>query len=105
RVVVVHQLEEEAEPAVVAGDGLVVEALLAVDVDRALLAVRADEVRHSVRLAGSDPLLAPVEPELEHGAADDHGPGVRIPVAPVEFGHVVEVLAVDTDDEGGNEDE
>ena len=46
RVVVVHQLEEEAEAAVVARDGLVVEALFAIDVDRPLLAVRADEKRH-----------------------------------------------------------
>ena len=46
RVVVVLQLEQEAEAALVACDGLVVEALLAVDVDRALLAVRADEEGH-----------------------------------------------------------
>src|SRR2546423_5836107 len=53
RVVVVHQLEKEAEPAVVAGDGFVEHPFLAVDVDRPLLAVRADEVRHGVRLAGA----------------------------------------------------
>src|SRR5690349_8200423 len=50
RVVVLHQLEQEAEAAVVAGDRLVVEALLAVNVDRPLLAVRADEVRHEARV-------------------------------------------------------
>src|SRR6266536_989204 len=51
RVVIVQQLEQEAEAAVVAGDGLVVQPLLAVDVDRPLFAVRADEVRHGLRLA------------------------------------------------------
>ena len=48
RVVVVHQLEQEAEAAAVARDGLVEQALAAVVVDRAALAVRADEVRHAV---------------------------------------------------------
>src|SRR5207248_8576281 len=47
-VVVVHQLEEEPEPAAVAGDGDVVELLEAVVVDGALLAVGADEERHGV---------------------------------------------------------
>src|SRR6476469_10893737 len=51
RVVVVHELEEEAEAAVMARDGFVEHPFLAVDVDRPLLAVRADEVRHGVRLA------------------------------------------------------
>src|SRR5581483_9469213 len=51
RVVVVHQLEEEPEPAAVAGDRFVVEALEPVGVDGALLAVRADEVRHGASLA------------------------------------------------------
>src|SRR5579872_5967554 len=50
-VVVLLQLEEEAEAAVVAGDRLVVKAFQAVGVDRPLLAVRADEVRHGLRLA------------------------------------------------------
>src|SRR5438105_391136 len=49
RVVVVEELEEEAEAAVMAGDGLVVEPLLAVAVDRSLLAVRADEVGHRIK--------------------------------------------------------
>src|SRR5581483_8454526 len=47
RVVVLLQLEEEPESAVVAGDGLVEQALDAVGVDRPLLAVRANEVRHA----------------------------------------------------------
>src|SRR5207302_1422319 len=46
RVVVVHQLEEEAEAAVMAGHRHVVELLEPVVVDGALLAVRADEERH-----------------------------------------------------------
>ena len=46
RVVVVEQLEEEAEAAVPARRRLVRESLLRVDVERALLAPRADEVRH-----------------------------------------------------------
>src|SRR5262249_32290955 len=45
-VVVVEQLEEEAEAAVAARRGLLRKALLRVDVDRALLAAWADEVRH-----------------------------------------------------------
>jgi hypothetical protein len=35
---------------VVAGDGFVEEPFLAIDVDRPLLAVRADEIGHEVRL-------------------------------------------------------
>ena len=46
RVVVVEQLEEEAETAALTGDGLVQQALAAVVVERAVLAVRADEERH-----------------------------------------------------------
>ena len=46
RVVVLEQLEEEAEPALAALHGLRREALVAVEVDRAALAVRADEERH-----------------------------------------------------------
>ncbi|MBA3348649.1 MAG: hypothetical protein H0T13_08830 [Actinobacteria bacterium] len=45
-VVVVEQLEEEAEAAPLAGDGLLQQALFAVVVERAVLAVRADEERH-----------------------------------------------------------
>src|SRR5439155_9089266 len=48
-VVVVHQLEEEAEAAVAARHGLLREPLSAVDVDRALLAVRTDEVRQPLQ--------------------------------------------------------
>src|SRR5207302_1702095 len=51
RVVVVHQLEQEAEPAALAGDGDVVDLLQPVVVDRALLAVRADEVGHPLKVA------------------------------------------------------
>src|SRR6266540_2428988 len=52
RVVVVHQLEEEPEAAAVAADRLAVEqALEAVGVDGALLAVRADEVGHNLSVA------------------------------------------------------
>ena len=47
RVVVVHQLEEEAEAAAPAGRSLGREALAGVEVDRALLALRADVVRHA----------------------------------------------------------
>ena len=46
RVVVVEQLEEEPEPAVPAGGRLHGEALACVDVERALLALRTDVVRH-----------------------------------------------------------
>src|SRR5437867_195873 len=56
-VVVVHQLEEEAEAAAVAADGRGVgQALAPVVVDRTVLAVRADEVRHGPYLfwAASD---------------------------------------------------
>src|SRR5438093_10485663 len=42
RVVVVHQLEEEAEATALAGDRDVVQLLYPVVVDRALLAIRAD---------------------------------------------------------------
>ena len=51
RVVVVEQLEEEAEAAPLARDRLARETLPAVVVDRAVLAVRADEVRHRVSVA------------------------------------------------------
>src|SRR5439155_23936114 len=51
RVVVVHQLEQEAEPAALAGDGHVVDLLQPVVVDRALLAVWADEVGHYSKVA------------------------------------------------------
>ena len=47
RVVVVQQLEEEAEAAALARDRLAEQALAAVVVDRAVLAVRADEERHA----------------------------------------------------------
>ena len=67
RVVVVEQLEEEAEAAVLAGRRLRREALAPVDVERALLALRADVVRHggqrSARLR-SDPALPAEEREL-----------------------------------------
>src|SRR5207237_10459455 len=53
RVVVVHQLEEEAEAAVVARDRHVVELLAPVVVDRALLAVRAAEEGHESILASA----------------------------------------------------
>ena len=46
RVVVVEQLEEEPEPAVPAGGRLHREAFARIDVERALLALRADVVRH-----------------------------------------------------------
>src|SRR6185503_15224929 len=46
RVVVVEELEEEAEAAVGAAHGLVRQILPAVVVDRPPSAVRADEVRH-----------------------------------------------------------
>jgi len=45
-VVVLEQLEEEAERAAAALDRLRRESVIAVEVDRALLAVRADEERH-----------------------------------------------------------
>src|SRR5215212_5450197 len=46
RVVVVHQLEEEPESAAAALNGLVRKALESVEIDRPVLAVRADEERH-----------------------------------------------------------
>src|SRR5205823_13740101 len=46
--------EEEAEATVMASHGFVEHAFFAVDVDRAFLAVRADEVRHGVRLAARE---------------------------------------------------
>src|SRR4051812_15926290 len=56
RVVVLEQLEEEAEPAAVARDRLLGQALAAVVVDRAVLAVRADEVRHGAIVATGFPV-------------------------------------------------
>src|SRR5207237_2679421 len=53
RVVVVHQLEEEAEAAVVTCDRHVVELPAPAVVDRALLAVRADEEGHESILASA----------------------------------------------------
>ena len=47
RVVVLEQLVEEPERAAPALDGLRRESVVAVEVDRALLAVRADEERHA----------------------------------------------------------
>ena len=52
RVVVVEQLEEEAEAAPLAGDGLAQHTLATVVIERPVLAVRADEERH--RFQGSD---------------------------------------------------
>jgi hypothetical protein len=49
RVVVLEQLEEEAEAAAVARDRLLRQALHPVVVDRPVLAVRADEVGHRAR--------------------------------------------------------
>src|SRR5207342_3342886 len=46
-VVVVHELEQEPEPAALTRGGLVEQTLAAVVVDRPALAVRADEVRHA----------------------------------------------------------
>src|SRR5207245_582141 len=77
RVVVVHQLEEESEATALAGDRDVVELLDAIVVDRALLAVRADEVRHAIKVR-LNPLPAPEEPELSHGREDDQPPGPGI---------------------------
>src|SRR5439155_11786922 len=51
RVVVVHQLEEKAETAAVAGDGLSGQALLAIVVNRTFSAVRTDEEGHGLRVA------------------------------------------------------
>src|SRR6266550_1866194 len=51
RVVVVHQLEEEAEPASLARDRDVVDLLQSVVIDGALFAVRTDEVGHWPNLA------------------------------------------------------
>src|SRR5581483_7826308 len=53
RVVVVHQLEQEAEAAPSASHRLRRHPLEAVDVDRAVLAVRADVERHASSVAGS----------------------------------------------------
>jgi len=54
RVVVLEQLEQEPEPAALARDRLLAQALAPVVVDRALLAVGADEVRHEV-MVGTGP--------------------------------------------------
>src|SRR6185437_9890913 len=51
RVVVVHQLEQKAEAAAPARDRLGRHSLEAVDVDRTVLAVRADVERHPTRVA------------------------------------------------------
>ena len=67
-VVVVEQLEEEAEAAVPAGGRLRREALAGVDVERALLAPWADVVRHGGRVAGR--ALDPALPAEEHELAD-----------------------------------
>src|SRR5207247_2860749 len=53
RVVVLEQLEEEAEAAALARDGLVGQPLAPVVVDRTSLAVRTDEVRHAAMVATS----------------------------------------------------
>src|SRR5262245_11472385 len=49
------------------------------------------------RGCGSEPAFAPEVDDLGDGHDDDHGPRVRVPEAPVELGHVVEVLPIDTD--------
>src|SRR4051794_27803759 len=105
RVVVVHQLEEEAEATPLARDGHVVDLLQPVVVDRPLLAVRADEVRHALSV-GSDPPLASEEPELGQRRTDDQRPGEGVAPPPVDLREVVlEVLPVEADDERGEKEE
>src|SRR5947207_688810 len=53
----------------------------------------------------SEPALPPEPEELREGDRDDHAPGVRIAVVPAELGDVDEVLAVEADDERGDEHE
>src|SRR4029079_1249308 len=48
---ILEQLEQEPEPAAVAGDGLAGQPFHPVVVDRAVLAVRADEVRDAETVA------------------------------------------------------
>src|SRR5205807_8748005 len=62
RVVVVHQLEQEAEPAALARDGNVVDLLQPVVIDGALLAVRADEVGHPLKVATGNCLRRSIRP-------------------------------------------
>src|SRR4029450_11678479 len=80
-VVVVHQLKEEPEPAALAGDRHAVDLLETVVVDRAVLAVWADEVRHSPKVARSDPAASLEEDELGDRRDDDQSP--RPEVAPL----------------------
>src|SRR5438105_419624 len=87
-VVVVHQLEEEAESAALAGDRDVVELLQPVVVDGALLAVGADEEGHELKVA-LDPSLPPEEPQLADRRRDDQAPRPHVAPLPAELGEVV----------------
>src|SRR6266540_6823627 len=123
-VVVLEQLEEKAEAAALARDRLVGQPFAPVVVDRARLAVRADEVGHAAMVArafqrlgretstgagnragagrrtGSQPALAPEVDDLRDRRRHDPPPGPPVAEAPVELGDVPEVLAVEPDDEG-----
>src|SRR5688500_14437409 len=50
-----------------------------------------------------DPLLPAKERELRNRRHDDHRPRERVPVPPVQLGQVVEVLPVDADEKGREE--
>src|SRR5678815_3148938 len=100
-VMVLEQLEEEPEAAAMAGDRLLGQPFVPVVVDRAVLAVRTDEVRHRAMVAprlgaaapspgecarvkrsqrrqcqrrAPDPAEPPIDRELERGRDEDQAP-------------------------------
>src|SRR5256885_977130 len=102
-----EQQEEEPEAAVPARGRLRGEPFTRVDVERALLAPGTDVVRHgrpSVAVA-SKPALPAKEEQLSDGGHDDEAPRPPVAEAPRQLRDVTEVLAVQADDEGGDEEE
>src|SRR5437763_4233268 len=52
----------------------------------------------------ADPALPPEVPELGGGGRHDERPREAVALRPVQLGDVAEVLAVETDDEGGEQE-
>src|SRR5213076_3255665 len=59
----------------------------------------------SLRLAASEPVVAAVPPELDPGRDEDQRPHVLVAPVSAELRDVPEVLAVEADDEGGDEEQ
>ena len=102
-VVVVEQLEQEAEAAPLARDRLAEQAVPAVVVDRAVL--QFGQMKYGTGSAyrpRSDPLLPAEERQLADRGQGDQGPGERIAEPPAQLRHVLEeVLPVHADEERG----